>query len=185
MRNRAHTGESREQRLQRFEENGPAEAIETILNSIANFLNNEISETFDKHQTSLLFLGVHASALTISDALFGYQGLKGYKRFLQEFVDGESADTRFSLVADTLHRWRNVMAHQWLGSAGHEITYNYEMPLGWVIDDGVLVINPKIYGQRYLEAFSRNGKIWNYAALLTGTELVKAKARIIKRYLQK
>jgi hypothetical protein len=185
MKNRAHTGEAREKRLKRFQVNEPAEAIDTLLNSIDNYFNNEIRETFKKHQTSLLFLGIHASALTIADALFGYQGEKGYKKFLQEFVDEASVDTQFSLIADTLHGWRNIMAHQWLGSAGHTIAYDYTMQPGWKKEDGVLVINPQIYGECYLRAFAGNGKIWDYAKSLTVAELEKAKKRIIKKYVEK
>jgi hypothetical protein len=54
--NRSHQ-ETQEERLRRFQAEPPQEAIETLLNSVANFFNNEIQATTDRHQTSLLFLG--------------------------------------------------------------------------------------------------------------------------------
>ena len=57
MENKAH-GESREKRLERFKKNPPEEVIDTLLNSLNNYFNNEITLTTkaDNFQTSLLFL---------------------------------------------------------------------------------------------------------------------------------
>ena len=55
--------ETKEARLARFMSGPPEEAIETLLNSIANYFNNEIALTPDHHQTSLLFLGIFAILL--------------------------------------------------------------------------------------------------------------------------
>ena len=166
MKNRAHI-ETKEQRLARLKSNPLPEAIETLLNSIANFFNNEISLTPDRYQTSLLFLGIHASALTISEAFFGKSGEEGYRLFLETFVDGDVEDRKFSRISEILHGWRNILAHQWIGSLGHSIEYNYNMPEGWKNKQDRLVINPKIYCECYLSAFSGNGKLWRYERLFT------------------
>lgn len=184
MKNRAHM-EPREKRLARLKGGIPIEAIETLLNSIDNFFNNEIALTPSNYQTSLLFLGIHASVLTISEALFGISGKEGYRMFLEKFVDGEKEDTRFSLIASTLHDWRNILAHQWLGTAGHKIEYDYKMNEGWKMDGEITVINPKIYCDYYLNAFSRSGKIWEYESILTKTDLEKAKQTIVSKYEKK
>lgn len=177
--------EPREKRLARLKGNVPIEAIETLLNSIDNFFNNEISLTPSNHQTSLLFLGIHASILTISEALFGVSGKKGYCMFLERFVDGEKEDTKFSLIASTLYDWRNILAHQWLGTSGHKIKYDYEMNEGWKVDKEITVINPKIYCDYYLNAFSSSGKIWKYESILAAIDLEKAKQTIISKYEKK
>jgi hypothetical protein len=182
VKNRSHQ-ETQEQRLRRFEAGPPQEAIETLLNSIANFFNNEIKATTDRHQTSLMFLGVHSVALTISYALFGQNGLQGYKHFLEAFIDGHTEDTKFSSIADLLHNWRNVLAHQWLGSVGHTVGYDYEMLHGWEVREGVTFINPMIYCEHYLAAFGTGGKIWSYQKPLTPEELEAAKVRIIDKYV--
>lgn len=183
MENKAYS-ESKEKRLARFQNNPPVEAIDTLLNSVDNFFNNEIRLTPDKAQTSLLFLGIHAVALTISKVFFNKTGLKGYKLFLERFVDGDSDDTKFSAIAKLIHNWRNILAHQWLGSVGHEIGYDYKMKFGWQKRDNVTFINPKIYCDYYLKAFSKRGKIWEFKRTLSETGLQAIKERIIKKYLK-
>lgn len=184
MKNRAHM-ESWEKRLTRLRGGSYIEAIETLLNSIANYFNNEISITPENYQTSLLFLGIHASILTLSEAFFGLSGKTGYRLFLEKFIDGYTEDTKFSLIASTLHDWRNVLAHQWLGSVGHRIEYDYKMNEGWKKDGEITVINPKIYCQHYLNAFSSSGKIWKYESILSEAELSKAKEIIVRKYEHK
>lgn len=187
MRNNTHLGETKENRLKRFQENDPYEVIATLINSIANFFNNELRLTTrdDNYQTTLMFLGVHASALTISEALFNKGGSEGYKLFLEKFVDGETPDTQFSTIAQLIHNWRNVLAHQWIGSIGHEVGYDYLMAEGWKTQDDVTFINPRIYLDQYLKAFGPGGKIWSWESLLTDQEKQDAKDRLIAKYLQK
>lgn len=181
MKNRAHM-ETREKRLARLKGGVPIEAIETLLNSIANYFNNEIALTPKNYQTSLLFLGIHASVLTISEAFFGKSGVEGYLMFLEKFIDGKTTDTKFSNIAPKIHDWRNILAHQWLGTAGHRIEYDYKMKEGWKIKDKVTVINPKIYCECYLKAFSAGGKIWRYKTILSAEDLEKAKTIIVGKY---
>ncbi len=182
--NRAH-GECFEKRLKRFRNGTPTESIGTLLNSISNFFNNEIKEAPRNKQTSLLFLGIHASILTISEALFGKSGLDGYKYFLEKFVDGNSKDLQFSLVSSRIHDWRNILAHQWLGSAGHNIAYDYNIKEGWKEVDSVLFINPQIYCDQYIKAFSSDSLLWQYDSCLEQTELEAAKDRIITKFIDR
>ncbi len=129
MLNNSHM-ESKLKRLERLKNGSYIEAIETLLNSIDNFFNNEIRLTPSQYQTTLLFLGIHAAILTISYALFDDDKESGYKRFLETFMDGTTEDRKFSLIAHFLHDWRNVLAHQWIGSLGHELQYEYAMDKG-------------------------------------------------------
>jgi hypothetical protein len=98
--------------------------------------------------------------VTISSGVYNKKGPSGYKMFLEEFVDGNTEDTKFSTIATTIHGFRNVLAHQWLGATGHEIGFDYAMPEGWKIKDNITFINPRIYLEHYLKAFSTRGKIW-------------------------
>jgi len=183
MKNNAHS-ESKEQRLRRFQDNPPYEVIATLINSIANFFNYEISLTTqgNNYQSSLLFLGIHSVALTISEGLFDKPGPGGYKLFLENFVDGHTSDTKFSDIAGKIHDWRNVLAHQWVGSIGHEIGYDYEMTSGWQNRGDVTFINPRIYLEHYLKAFGAGGKIWDWETMLTAVEQEEAKQRLINKY---
>ena len=180
--NRTHNSESRQHRLERLKTH-PVEAIETLLNSIANYFNNEIGITPAHYQTSLMFLGVHAAALTIGEVFFANGTmLKDYKQFLETFVDGDTEDIKFSLIAEDIHNWRNILAHQWLGSMGHQIEYDYQATLGWERQDDILVINPKIYCEAYLKAFSLGGKIWRYDQIFTADQLNEIHARIVGKF---
>ena len=161
MKNRAHS-EPFNKRLKRFQDHSPMEVIDTLLDSINDYFNNEISLTAESnnHQTSLLFLGVHAVALTISEALFNKKGPEGYRLFLEKFVDGDNNDRKFSKISDFIHNWRNVLAHQWISKSGHKIGYDYKMDFGWKKQNGIIFINPQIYCEQYLKAFKSDGKIW-------------------------
>lgn len=186
MENRAHI-EAFKDRLRRFQNGSPTEIIETLLESINNHFNNEISLTIAKenYQTSLLFLGIHAVALTISEAFFNKKREEGYRLFLEKFVDGNTSDTEFSHIAKLIHNWRNVLAHQWLSLVGYNIGYDYKMDHGWEIRNRVTFINPKIYCNCYLKSFDLGGRIWDYQKIFTEEELFLIKKRLIKKFLLK
>ena len=186
--NRTHNSESRDHRLARLKSD-PVEAIETLLNSIANYFNNEIGVAPAHYQTSLMFLGVHASVLTIGEVFFANEKpnsmFKDYKQFLETFVDGDTQDTKFSLIAEDIHNWRNILAHQWIGSMGHHIEYDYQTTLGWEKKDDMLIINPKIYCYSYLRAFSAGGKIWKYDSIFNHNQLIEIHKRIVQKFENK
>lgn len=185
--NNAHIGETSEKRLKRFQDGSPIESIETLLNSIDNYFNNEIRATIrdlQYPQTSLLFLGIHAAILTISEAFFNDKGASGYKLFLQKYVDGTEDANQFSLIAEDIHDWRNIIAHQWLSNKGHGLSYAYGLDQGWKREDDILHINPRIYCEHYLDAFSGGGKIWRYSSDLTQHELEEIKQRIINKFVK-
>ncbi len=186
--NNAHLGESVDERLKRFQNGSPIESIETLLNSLDNYFNNEIRATISSSQypqTSLLFLGIHAAILTISEAFWNDKGLTGYKLFLEKYIDSGQGSEKFSLIAQELHDWRNIVAHQWLSSKGHSISYAYGPDWGWKKEDGILHINPKIYCEQYLSVFKASGKIWNYSKDFAPEELEAIKARIIEKFVKK
>lgn len=137
-----------EQRLKRFTENHPYEVIDTITNSMANHLVNELATVFDNpdnYQTSLMFLGTHSIALTIAHGFFNIHGEEGYELFLRNFIDGDTPDTKFSTVDSRIHEWRNVLAHRWINVAGHSFSYKFDMTEGWKFEGEFLLVNPRIY----------------------------------------
>lgn len=186
MQNNAHM-EPLEKRIARFQNGSPVEIIETLLNSIDNHFNNEIRPIAEdgNYQTTLLFLGIHAVALTIAEGLFDKRGSDGYNLFLEKFVDGENPDTKFSEISEIIHEWRNIIAHQWLGVGGYEIGYDYDSDKGWERRGDVIFINPRIYRDSYLRAFAAGGKIWGYSKLLSEDEMQSAKERLINKFLSK
>lgn len=187
MKNNAHLGETKEQRLKRFTENHPYEVVATITNSMANNFLNELRTVFDNpnnYQTSLMFLGTHSISLTIAYGFFDKHGEEGYKLFLERFIDGNTPDTKFSTVASRIHEWRNVIAHRWINVAGHSFSYDFDMPEGWKIEGEFLLVNPRIYLGQFLKAFGAGGSIYKYDDILTTEELwEEAKQRFISKYV--
>lgn len=170
-------------RLKRFQDGPPCEAIDTLLNSIDNFLNNEIRIAYNSGQFNLAFLGIHAVILTIADSFFDLKEPKdNYKLFLERFIDGSRSDFKFSKIAYRIHKTRNNVAHVWLAKSSYSIIFDYEINEGFKVSNGYTYINPKKYCELFLEAFSVEGKIWDYENILTQKELVKAKQTIIKKF---
>lgn len=186
MENRAHM-ELLENRIARFNDGHPIEIIDTLLNSIDNHFNNEIrlATKDDNYQTSLLFLGIHAVAMTIAEGFFDIKGEDGYRVFLESYIDGQTSDTKFSDIAASVHSWRNILAHQWLGISGYNIGYDYAQSEGWVNRDNIIFINPKIYSEHYLEAFAVGGRMWDFTSRFTEDELQQIKDRLLKKFLSR
>jgi hypothetical protein len=187
MENNAHIGETKENRLNRFQSNPPIEVIDTLINSIASHFINEIKTVFDNpenYQTSLMFLGTHSIALIISYGLFNASGKNGYKLFLENFIDGDTVDTKFSTIAIKIHEWRNVLAHRWINAAGHELSYDFNISEGWKREGRYLLINPRVYLNHFIKVFGQNGKIYSYHRFLQDASALEgAKQRFISKYI--
>lgn len=155
-----------------------------LIFSIGKFLNNEIRLTTQQNppQTSLMFMGTHGAILTVAEVLFNKKALAGYRKFLEEFMDEELDDRKFSLVAEQIHAWRNILVHGWISLRGHSMEYDYSMEKGHEVREGTLYINPKIYLRQYLNAFEANGKILNYIKRMSREDLKKAQEVIKQKY---
>lgn len=186
MKNNSHLGETKEHRLKRFQDGPPIEIIETLINSMASFFMNEIGATFDNKsnpQTSLMFLGTHSIALTLSHGFWNKEGKQGYKLFLEHFIDGDTPDTKFSTIYEEIHEMRNIVAHRWINVGGHNFGYDFTMAEGWKIDGDVIFINPQIYLNQFIKTFSSGGRIYRYNTVLPTPEtLESAKNRFISKY---
>lgn len=181
--NRAHRNNP-EEVINAVIDGPPLAAVSLLVLSINNFLNNEIKLTINQTppQTSLLFMGVHSVALTIAEVLFRSSGQAGYKKFLEEFVDGDVEDRRFSAIAGQIHAWRNILVHGWLSLRGHSMDYDYDMQKGYEIRENTLYVNPKIYLELYLESFTKNGRLWQYANHMSQEKLLAAQQIIKQKY---
>ncbi len=186
--NNAHLNETKEKRTKRFEDGPPLEIIETILNSIHTKFFNEIRVTLTDQsnpQTSLMILGAHSAALTIAHGFFDQGGSQGYRLFLENFVDGCTPDTKFSAIADEIHQWRNVIAHRWINVAGHNISYDFSIPEGWKREGDLIIFNPEIYLNHFLDAFEGNRKIFKYDQILVNDQMMEgAKQRFLSKYVE-
>jgi len=175
--------EDKQKRFKRLSEGKPVEIIETLLNSMQNFFMREIGSASDNNLLYLVILGDHAVALTISEGLFGKAGIGGYKLFLEKFVDRDKEGFNFSEIAENIHNWRNVIAHQWLSSSGYDFGIDLDMDLGWQKRGSITYFNPKLYHEAFVKAFSGGGKIWKYKQILTEEQMQKAKERLLKKYI--
>lgn len=175
--------ESPEARLQRFRNGPPMEIISTLTNSINNFFNPEIAKAAETGCWSLMIIGIHGVALTVSEGLFGLSGEAGYVRFLQTYMDGDEPGSNFSVIGPELHKWRNVLAHQWLANAGHTFGLDPGMALGWERQGLSTVLNPVRYHAAYRHAFRTSSTLWRPDQLFSTDELKASKRRLIRKYL--
>lgn len=174
--------EDKQKRLLRFQQNPPTEIIETLLNSIDNRFNREIEKAASQNLWLLVMLGIHAVSLTITESIFDKRGLDGFKFFLKKFMDKNEEGFVFSDIAEQIHNYRNIIAHQWLSASGYDFGLDFDMLKGWENRGGVTYFNPKLYYQAFKESFSSGGKIWKYSALLSEEEAERAKLRMLEKY---
>lgn len=170
--------EDKAKRLSRLQ-SSPTEAIETLLNSIDNGMNLEIEKARDSKLYNLMFLGIHAAILTISESIFSKSEKDGYKFFIETFTEHTA---RIIDIADTLHSWRNVVAHRWLSQIGHEIGFDESIKQVWEKKDEALIINPRLYCDQYIKAFDSNSKLWDYEQLLTEQAIALAHRNILTQF---
>lgn len=152
--------ENPQKRLDRFKNNHPIESTDTLLNSLNNYFIPEIKLALKNKQYSLIVLGTHSIALTISESFWKLRGPDGYKKFLEEFINDNK--NNFLEIADDIHNMRNNIAHQWLAKSNYFFGFNEIMDYGWKKENNIIYFNPKIYCKEYLKAFDRGGKIWQY-----------------------
>lgn len=179
--------ETYQQRLQRFQNNSPIEFIATILHSISVFYIPELKIAADNKQSNLLILGLHSAIETISENIFLEKGVKGFKFYLENFVDTDEDGGRFSQIADELNAWRNIIAHQWISKFGHSLVYDYSISTGYKIENGIIILNPKTFFKQFQSAFSENNnktkrKIWDYRKMITIDKMKKAKAKFLSKF---
>lgn len=179
--------ETFQQRLQRFKNNSPIEFIETILNSIHNFYIPELQVASNNKQSNLLILGLHSIIETISENVFLKKGVEGFKFYLENFVDIGKDGGRFSEIADELNDWRNIVAHQYISKLGHSFGYDYAISVGYQIENGTIVLNPKIFFEQFQSAFLVNDggnkrKIWDYEKIIISDKMEEAKMKFLAKF---
>ena len=173
--------ESPEDRLLRFQ-GPPSEVIGTLTNSINNFFNPEIANAAENRSWSLMLMGIHAVALTVSDGLKGLNGESGYVWFLQTYMDRDEPGADFSAIGGEIHEWRNVLAHQWLATAGHSFALDSGMACGWVRREEITVLNPASYHDAYRYAFRSSSDLWRPDRVLSAEEMQASKERMLGKY---
>lgn len=172
-------------RLNRFKYNPPNEIIDTLIASIDNnFIRTELEIACGEKCFNLLFIGIHAVAETISEGIYGKDGLNGFKFYLENFVDGQNQNNQFSKIAKDINDWRNILIHQWLSKKGCYFGYNPTMIEGWKKDKGILYLNPISYFEHFKKGFKSGGMIWNYRQLLNVNKQQKTKERLFKKFLR-
>lgn len=176
-----------EKRYVQMTQGHPDVAITILLNSMHNgFINRELKMAREHSLHYLLLMGIHACILTINKYIFGKGGKKAFKDYLKNHVDGTRADLKFSLYSDKIYVRRNVLAHQWLSSIGHEFGFDSDMNEGVNEENGIVLLNTVHYFDQFQSAFKQKPKtkesIWNAAKALTMKEKDQAKSRIIDAY---
>jgi len=116
--------------------------------------------------------------------MFGFRGKQGTQFYLENFVEGDTADTKFSSITDDIHDTRNVMAHQGYSSLQHRVEYFAdEIPEGWKQDGDSILINPKLYADRFEGGF-RHGTIIDKYQQVTNEIRTIRKYQYINQWLR-
>ncbi|MDP8237270.1 MAG: hypothetical protein P9M08_12885 [Candidatus Erginobacter occultus] len=175
--------ESFEKRLKRFVNENVEEIPLTLINSILNFILPQIEQANEHKHYELMLLGTHAIIQIVSENVFGRRGNIATKFYLENFVDGATKDTKFSLVSEVIHGWRNNIAHQWLSHRGHKLLPDSEMKEGWKYENNLLKLNPRIYGELFIKGYKTRGIFKKYRQLLTNPEKLIRKYEYIANWL--
>jgi hypothetical protein len=149
--------ETFEKRLNRFLNGSPNEVFFTILNSVLNSFLPELRNATEAGLYNLVLLGAHSVMQTIGEQIYGKKGLDATAFYLINFVDGNTEDTQFSIIAKDLHLYRNINAHQWSSRSNHEVGLDTTQEKGWWRDDQGLHINPVIFMRCFSNGFERQG----------------------------
>src|SRR5438128_6298272 len=95
--------ESFKQRLKRFVDQDELEIPGWLTVSMQNYILPEIHVAKNNGLFQLVFLGTHSIIQTVSEKLFDVRGPAGTKFYLENFVDGDTRDRKFSLISDDIH----------------------------------------------------------------------------------
>ena len=176
--------ESFQARLHRFLFNSPEEIFFTILNSISNFTLPELRVAIEADLYNLAFLGAHSVMQTISEQIYGKTGLKATRFYLENFVDGQTEDTRFSAIAEALHSFRNVHAHRWSSRLSHAVGFDTAIKGGWRRDGKDLHVNPIIFMEYFSAGFKAGGAMWIMPRKLDQLTALRRKYRYLRQWLE-
>ena len=183
--------QSYEERLKQFEEQSAGTLIDRFLESLLNlYINRELKSACDNRLLYTILMGVHACILTINKQIFGFtkkESREGFKRYLENFVDGTEGVLQFSKYSDEIYTRRNVLAHQWFGKVGHHFGMDETIKEGIRKENGIIILNPTKYFEQFHSSFNSNDYktkhcIKEYADQLNEEEKEKAKERIIENF---
>ena len=129
-----------------------------------------------------LFLLTHGFIQTFMEKTYEQRGVGATTAFLKQFIDGARKKDRFSLIGPEMHEMRNVMAHQLYSSRTHDIAFDYRLNTGWDRVSGILHVNPRIYGDRFIGAID-GGRFCDWRRFTTRVQLTRQKYRFIRDWL--
>lgn len=176
--------ESFKKRLKRYTDNEDLEIFGWLTVYLHNVYWSEIQTAKENRLYHCVYLLTHALMQMISENLFGLTGKDGTKFYLENFVDGDTPDTRFSLITDEIHDARNVMAHQGYSSLQHRVEYfANEIDEGWKNDGDSVLINPRLYADRFEAAFRQGSLTAEYEKQTDEVRTVR-KYQYIRQWLR-
>lgn len=172
----ADSMETFQERLKRHIDSNDLEIFGWLTVYLHNAYWAEIYAAKQNRLYHCVYFMTHALIQMVSENMFGFRGKDGTRFYLESFVDGDSADTKFSLITEEIHDVRNVMAHQGYSSLQHRVEYFAdEIAAGWNRDGNTVLINPKIYADQFEKALGRGTLVDKYQQLTD-------ELRVIRKY---
>jgi hypothetical protein len=176
--------ESFDQRLKRYTSQNDLEIFGWLTIWLQNAYLSELRLAKENRLYHSVYLITHAIIQIVAEKMFGLRGRNGTEFYLQNFVDGDTRDRRFSLVADDIHGARNVMAHEGYSSLQHRVNYfSDEMAEGWKREANTVFLNPAIYAEQFQNAFVQGAHVLKYRQLTDRVRTLR-KYQYIRQWLR-
>lgn len=176
--------ETFKQRLKRYTSKNDLEIFGWLTVYLQNSYLGELRLAKENQLHLCVYLITHAVIQTVSENMFGSTGKDGTKFYLENFVDGNTTNKKFSLITDEIHDARNVMAHQGYSSLQHRVEYFAgDMAEGWKQEAGTIYINPNIYAEQFENALSHGTHVQKYLQQSDEIRTIR-KYKYIKQWLR-
>jgi len=176
--------ETFQQRLKRYTDQPAVDTLGWMKMMLQNTHAVELRRAREHKLYHCVYLLAHSIIQTVSEAMFDLTGLKGTHFFLEQFADGVTEDTKFSMIASEIHNVRNIIAHRGYSKKQHEVQYFIDdINQGWRREtDGTLVINPARYSIQVEEVFLRP-TLYQAVCQQPALQLLKMKYRFVRQWL--
>lgn len=176
--------ETFEQRLKRYADQPATDTLGWMIMMLQNYHVVELRRAREQKLYHCVYLLAHSIMQTVSETMFGLDGINGIRFFLERFADGATEDRKFSTIASEIHDVRNIIAHRGYSKAQHEVQYFIDdICEGWRREvDGSLTINPALYSIQVEDAF-RTPNLYLTFCHQPAVDLLLRKYRFVRQWL--
>jgi hypothetical protein len=167
-------------RLMRLTFGDEHEFVSSMIGMLENSMFPEIAAAKSQNLIILGFLGTHAVMQMVGKTIYDREGPPATEFYLHEFVDGATADRRWSEISTQIHRMRNVMAHQGFSLHVESVILDDRIAEGFVREPAAVRMNPRLYIGDFV---ANPERLATYEKLVSEFDLLKQKYRFLAAWL--